>query len=610
MLTRPTRLVAAASAALLPLILGLQAGAAHAVLTNPAPVGNGFVVTTGDLSFILKQIKIGERHSRAFLGDPSIPANPDRLNDPNYCQSMIGTGVDQIPDALTAYGVRTVDGSCNNLVAVPGHDTFGAADVPFPRLTTPLFKDAEAAPAFGITSSSYTQKKGNVADSQPRVISNLIVDQTSTNPAAVAAAAFPVRTQGNPGLFPCTTDPTPLTAGIPLNCVPSHQSLFIPNVTTDIGLSPPYNALFTFFGQFFDHGVDQTVKSGGNVFVPLKADDPLIAGPDHILGNADDLPPQLQFMVLPRAQNQPGPDGIIGDHSPTPGPAVACTAVTTPNCDGSADDVQNANNTDTPWVDQSQTYTSHASHQVFLREYAMNAANHPVSTGTLLGGLAAGATYPGSPDGTTGIGTWAAVKLQAATKLGLQLLDTDVTNIPMIAADPYGKFTPGPLRGLPQYVTATGLVEGNIAAPVLVPANVLHFDTPFLTDIAHNADPGTVGPCTTAIGVTPRVPTGCLSPDADTTPSADFAAQPAGTYDDEMLNAHFSCGDGRCNENIALSSIHQIFHSEHDRLVADIKGTLTGDTSAAGIAALAQWQLPTAQNPDGWNGERLFQAAR
>ncbi len=68
-------------------------------------------------------------------------------------------------------------------------------------------------------------------------------------------------------------------------CVPSHQTLFIPNVTTDVGLSPPYNSLFTLFGQFFDHGVDQTVKGGGTVFVPLKADDPLIAGPDHILGN-------------------------------------------------------------------------------------------------------------------------------------------------------------------------------------------------------------------------------------------------------------------------------------------------------------------------------------
>ena len=72
---------------------------------------------------------------------------------------------------------------------------------------------------------------------------------------------------------------------------------------------------------------------------------------------------------------------------------------------------------------------------------------------------------------------------------------------------------------------------------------------------------------------------------------------------------HFTCGDGRCNENIALSTIHQIFHSEHDRLVDDIKNTLTTDSQPAGVAALAEWKS-AAQDADGWNGARLFQAAR
>ena len=46
----------------------------------------------------------------------------------------------------------------------------------------------------------------------------------------------------------------------------------------------------TFFGQFFDHGLDLVTKgSNGTIYIPLQADDPLIAGPDHILGNADDL---------------------------------------------------------------------------------------------------------------------------------------------------------------------------------------------------------------------------------------------------------------------------------------------------------------------------------
>ena len=540
-----------------------------------APVGEGFVVTPSDLAFILKQIKIGEHHADTFTA-----ANP--------CGTLVGPGPDQIPDALTSYGLRTVDGSCNNLI--PGRENFGAADAPFPRLTTPVFKDAEPiTPSFPVGApgpTSYALKTGSVIDSQPRVISNLIVDQTSTNPAAVAAAGVPIRSQGNPGLHPCTTDPAPNAdppiIGVPAGCVPSFQTLNIPNVTTDIGLSPPYNSLFTFFGQFFDHGVDQTVKGGGTVFVPLHADDPLIAGPDHIFGNADDLSPNLRFMVLTRAQNQPGPDGI----------------------QGTADDVQNASNTDSPWVDQSQTYSSHASHQVFLREYVDNSAGQPVSTGNLLGGLPAGQTYPGSPDGQTGMATWASLKAQAADLLGLRLVDRDVTNIPMIATDPYGKFLPGPLRGLPQYVTASGLVEGDTANPVFVPPDTLHFDTPFLTDIAHNADPSAQDSDNN-----PSTPPAFPTPDSDTVASADFAHQPPGTYDNEMLNAHFCAGDGRVNENIALTTIHQIFHSEHDRLIADFKNTLTNDTSTAGVAALAQWRLTTG-TPDGWNGERLFQAAR
>ncbi len=446
---------------------------------------------------------------------------------------------------------------------------------------------------------------------------------------------------------------------MPAGCVPSHQTLFIPNVTTDVGLSPPYNWLFTLFGQFFDHGVDQTVKGGGTVFVPLKADDPLIPGPDHVLGIncsdpdplarsaacADDLPASKRFMVLTRAQNQPGPDGVLG----------------------TADDIQDAKNTDSPWVDQSQTYASHASHQVFVREYVNNAAGRPVSTGALLGG----------PAGPTagGMATWTTVKAQAATLLGLQLVDTDVTDIPMLAADAYGKFIPGPLRGLPQYVTKhRGLVEGNTANPVSVPtqrvvsdggttdlSNILtsatavftqddvgsaisgsglpisttiasvqsptqvtmtanatatatgvtvkidpgtpHFDTPFLTDIAHNADPSPVD-----TDHNPATPPVAPTPDLDLVASADFANQPPGTYDDEMLNAHFIAGDGRVNENIGLTTVHQIFHSEHDRLVGDIENTLTSDTSPSGVAALQEWKL--AAGAAGWNGERIFQAAR
>ncbi len=177
-----------------------------AATAAPGPIGAGFTVTAGDLQFILQQIKISERHANTLTAS-------------NPCGTLVGTGPNQIPDVLTSYGLRTVDGSCNNLIATqtkPGaadQTKFGSADQVFPRLTDPVFRDAEpitaALPVGAPGPTSYAQKTGNVVDSQPRVISNLIVDQTSTNPAAVAAAGFPIRTQGNPGQHPCTTDPDP-----------------------------------------------------------------------------------------------------------------------------------------------------------------------------------------------------------------------------------------------------------------------------------------------------------------------------------------------------------------------------------------------------------------
>ena len=60
--------------------------------------------------------------------------------------------------------------------------------------------------------------------------------------------------------------------------------------------------MFTFFGQFFDHGLDLVNKGGsGTVFVPLQPDDPLFVrrrSTDQLHG-ADAGP-----------RNQSGPDGV------------------------------------------------------------------------------------------------------------------------------------------------------------------------------------------------------------------------------------------------------------------------------------------------------------
>jgi Ca2+-binding RTX toxin-like protein len=579
-LTRVTqggrKLLAAASALLLWLAL-----LAPALLTAPAhaaPPGQGFKLNASDLRFILRQIRYAEnnatRENAAGVPTAGLPLFGSQ-RDPATNEFL------QISSPLLPYGLRTVDGSDNN--GIGGQSHFGAASLPFPRFAAAQWRDAEVPGVFGppgAPATSYGQRGGVVVDSEPRVISNLIVDQTATNPAAIAAAGRPHRAlNSDPTAVPCTTDPSGATPGVPEGCVPSHDTLFIPNVTTDVGLSPPYNSWFTLFGQFFDHGVDLTVKSGGSVFVPLQADDPLIAGPDHVLLDdpatdpdeaADNLAPNLRFMQLTRSKNQPGPDGAMG----------------------TGDDVRDATNVDSPWVDQSQTYTSHSAHQAFLRHYVMSGGK-PVNDGTLIEGA------------NGGMSTWADVKTQASDLLGIKLVDTDVFRVPMVSTDQYGRFLRGP-HGFPQLVTSLGpdgkpntaddvRVEGDPTAnggDGVSAASAVRIDIGFLDDIAHHAVP--VNSRTGAV----------LAPDAGDTETTDDGL--AGTYDNEMLDAHFMAGDGRVNENIGLTAIHQVFHSEHNRLVDDVKAILGQPGNEALLAGFQE-----VRHAGGYDyGERLFQAAR
>ena len=261
---------------------------------------------------------------------------------------------------------------------------FGAADLTFPRILTPTYRPAQTLPfdpdgpggQSAGQATSYAQKGGFVADPLPRVASNLIVDQTANNPAAFAA------NQNNCGSggFVC---------GDPGQEDPVTHSLFIPNITPDFGLSAPFNLMFAFFGQFFDHGLDLVTKAGGTVLIPLQSDDPLF-----VAGS------QTNFMAMTRAQNLPGPDGVLGTN----------------------DDITEGTNTTTPWVDQNQTYTSHPSHQVFLRQYARNAAGKPVQTGKMLDGDHCVARPTGTAgDDICNIGNWNDVKRQASTILGIRL---------------------------------------------------------------------------------------------------------------------------------------------------------------------------------------------
>ena len=339
------------------------------------------------------------------------------------------------------------------------------------------------------------------------------------------------------------------------------ENISLPNISPDGGLSASFNSWFTLFGQFFDHGLDLVGKGGsGTVYIPLQPDDPL-----YVPGS------QTNFMVLTRATVTPGADGIMG----------------------TADDVRPINTT-TAFVDQNQTYTSHSSHQVFLRQYVLNADGEPVATGRLIEGA------------NGGMATWGELKVQARDMLGIILTDSDVGNVPLLRTDQYGNFIPS-ANGTPQIITGIGadgipntaddiVVSGTPAAPIALPPTTIRIGHAFLADIAHDA-----------------VPTGLADGDIEIG-LGNPGNEPAdpGAYDNELLDAHFIAGDGRVNENIGLTAVHHVFHAEHNRLVEHTKAVIlaTGDN-----AFIQEWLVPGAVIGDGvsdmeWNGERLFQAAK
>jgi Ca2+-binding RTX toxin-like protein len=508
-----------------------------------------FRVNTHDLQFVLQQIKIAEAHTRAI----------NNGEDPGTAiRTLVADAGGGQQAHLLPYGLRTVDGTYNNLL--PGRETWGAADEPFPFLTARSYRNDQdgdqqplGPPGGPVVTNTNYGANGSVADADPRLISNLIADQSSNNPVAVMVrqklidAGYEVPEtpmldqQGNPVLD---------GLGNPV------MVYTFTNIPPDAGLSAPFNSLLTIFGQFFDHGLDLVAKGGnGKVYIPLQPDDPLY-DPAH---------PERNFMVLTRQ---------------------------TPDADNGV----------TPFVDQNQTYTSHSSHQAFLREYIRH-DNKTTSTGDLL-------------DGDRGLPTWADIKNNAREFLGINLTDADVDRVPLLRTDLYGNLILS-ADGYAQVVVGLGIdgkpntadddvISGTATNPVSL-AGAVRVGVAFINDIAHEADPYNSS--------------GILLPEDND--SALGQSQPTDpvtgqriAYDNELLNEHYITGDGRGNENIALSAVHNMFHSEHNRIVEANKATII---ASGDLDFLNEWLLdpvvaiPVTQaeiDALTWNGERLFQAGR
>ncbi len=333
------------------------------------------------------------------------------------------------PDPFSLLGLRTVDGTANNLTNLMIVDQYGNSvhTNTFANANQPFFNVSTSPITVPTVNPTYTTgvgAAGDVTDASPRIISNLVVDMSAANPS------LPADVIGNP--------------------------------STD-GILAPTNAFFTFFGQFFDHGLDFIDKGGmGTVSITILPNDPFLpAG----------------VIPLTRATLRDPNTGLLDANGVT-------------------------NSSSAPLVEQSQTYGQLETTAPYLMEYSALG----VATGRLV-------THTDPVTGVESMATWADIKANALLGLGVTLTDEHILNLP------------DPADG----VTLTGQA--------------------FANDLAHNANPS-----------------GGLTPDLDGDVNNIFAPRPAGTYDDELLDAHKIAGDARANENVVLTSIHQAFHSEHNRI--------------------------------------------
>ena len=338
----------------------------------------------------------------------------------------------------------------------------------------------------------------------------------------------------------------------------------------------PVNSWFAIFGQFFDHGLDKLAAGGnGKITIALDPSDPLYGAP--------------------------GPQGPVT--------SITVTRATIVGVDGNLDPAY-INHT-SPFIDQSQTYGSHEQLTNLLREWVID----PV-TGTFKAGMELF-------DGTTLVDAW-------IKKTPLYYQDTGLTTIVetpvhdtlptlaelrahLVATDREDLSWADVLdlrnRDANGDVILTGTGAGNSGSPLLLDMNP-HFDAahvPALDLGILNAQltlAGIANFTATSLSYGGLIGAGLINPSTNMVNSTLFGS-PGGTVisvdlqkavGNVLLNSvgdHYIAGDGRVNENFGLTSIHHVFHEEHNYQVENLKTWIYAhddNNSPVDHAGLHEWQ--------------------
>jgi Animal haem peroxidase/RTX calcium-binding nonapeptide repeat (4 copies) len=361
---------------------------------------------------------------------------------------------------------------------------------------------------------------------------------------------------------------------------PDNGEYFIE--TQNPGVAPT-NGFFAVFGQFFDHGLDFVGKgaSGTTITIPLSPDDPLY--------------------------------GVIGrDGQPTTSMRISRANVDTVDENG----VPLYINHTSPFIDQSQTYGSHEQITEILREWVED-PNNPgsyIAGARLLDGHETVAWTDGFGVETTmtlptlnelrahieatgrAALTWEDVlNLRQRDATG-QLLDTDDLTAGVQTAGSGHAMLLDMNPGFSMLVSNGTATSGHIqqsALDALNAANGVTAGQEYFVSFSANGQLQTEGhPELSGVGaLAPYISFSNFSIMGHLTEAQHDAVSEILM---QSVGDHYVAGDGRVNENVALTSIHHVFHMEHTYQAQNLGIALFQQDALEGAgdhATLHDWQV-------------------
>jgi Ca2+-binding RTX toxin-like protein len=658
-----------------------------------------FNFNLSDLNFIRDQINFRPLFDAAGNAIVAWDGTGEIYNSNNLAtRTLLWDGVSSLSAPATdlfgtsyatvtaAQGLRDVTGNNNNLLLV--NKFWGAVDQPFMQTVAPDFANYVkplangdvgafyANNAFGTSitgSSNYTKDishpgltpaTGNVVDYTPRMISQLITtggakplqdangqvihwnealyaDGASASPTAAGTlykdnvdvavtawnATHPV-TDANHIDLGTLIDGAAIMKDLGLLAMggaqhdpqdPTNGESFFGAINPGVA---PGNSFLAYFGQFFDHGLDFIDKGaqGTKITIPLALTDPLYRAP----GTDGPLDQGNTKITVARAN-------------------VMLDGAGNPVFDAQGN-VQWINHT-SPYIDQSQTYGSHADVTTLLREWVSTDGGVSFHAGAhLLDGTT-------SAQWTNAWGETTTATLPTLNELRTHLLATGRADL---SWDDLGNFrgTSGQallLDSNPKFDEAHLYSSNGAGINSAQDTAVVNAIDYLSTQLRPGDSFGIVNGMLTltlgspmSTGPGPALPTGTELTDRAAliawvnmgtmailpTTTDPFIHGAVETILMASVGDHYIAGDGRVNENVGLTTIHHVFHEEHNYQVRNIEAAILEQDARAVVlgdsshSIAHDWQVNANHGMDAqgnyltstgaisWDESKLFDAAK